>query len=296
MLRFYKCSFLYFTVALIFVGYHTSFVSGQNGTCSEYESGDNLWTPNCTDDNYWRPVQCKGETLNGRCFCYNATGTRLFGWAWWASAENMTCACSRRREALEDAGREDVSLHCSSDGNYEELQCDNGLCWCVEAMTGEPTERVYPESMMTYLPCYNATLVGSQYLRKCESAMVGRARVLEKLETHGRYYTHIDGVNCEGDGSYGHYKISSSQILCTWKNNTQIESYQTELSNILTVDCNCARDYVIYDEAGLTFSLSCDTDGSYTSEQYSNGYPFCVDSDGFATTYLGELGEDLSCT
>lgn len=62
-------------------------------------------------------------------------------------------ACSRRRQALERAGRTDVSLHCSTEGNYEELQCDNGLCWCVETTTGKPTQRAYPESMMTYLPC-----------------------------------------------------------------------------------------------------------------------------------------------
>ena len=27
--------------------------------------------------------------------------------------------------------REDVSLHCTELGNYETLQCDLGLCWCV---------------------------------------------------------------------------------------------------------------------------------------------------------------------
>lgn len=61
-------------------------------------------------------------------------------------------ACSRRRDELKGM-RDDVSLHCLENGNYEELQCDNGLCWCVEPKTGKPTQRIYPESVMIYLPC-----------------------------------------------------------------------------------------------------------------------------------------------
>ena len=33
-------------------------------------------------------------------------------------------------------GRDDVTLHCTELGNYEKLQCDNGLCWCVEERYG----------------------------------------------------------------------------------------------------------------------------------------------------------------
>ena len=74
----------------------------------------------------------------------------------------MTCACSQKRWELEQSkvnvnvtfttlnicylqyclsletwgevdieAREDVSLHCTELGNYETLQCDLGLCWCV---------------------------------------------------------------------------------------------------------------------------------------------------------------------
>ena len=34
--------------------------------------------------------------------------------------------------AMEVEAREDVTLHCTELGNYEKLQCDKGLCWCVE--------------------------------------------------------------------------------------------------------------------------------------------------------------------
>ncbi|XP_012258261.2 uncharacterized protein LOC105687303 [Athalia rosae] len=287
--------FSLYVVVLIVVGYRSNYVCGAGANCSSYRKGDNLWKPRCTDDDYWEAVQCKGEKLNGRCFCYSAEGSRIYGSEWWRSAENMTCACSRWRETLEKAGRTDISLHCTSEGNYEELQCDSGLCWCVEPKSGKPTQRVYPESMMTYLPCYNATLVGSQYLRQCESKMVARARVLKKLATHGRHYAHIDAVNCEGDGSYGHYRLAGTQIYCTSKDNKQISTYQTELSNILVTNCNCARDIGIFGEANVEFTLTCDGGGNYAPTQNSNGYPFCVDSDGFATTNFGSIGQDLEC-
>lgn len=64
----------------------------------------------------------------------------------------LCVACSRRREELKNS-RPDLSIHCSEDGNYDELQCDNGLCWCVEPKTGKLVEKVYPESMINLLPC-----------------------------------------------------------------------------------------------------------------------------------------------
>ncbi|KAK0157205.1 hypothetical protein PV327_011336, partial [Microctonus hyperodae] len=121
-------------------------------SCSSYKWTNSLWKPSCDDDDSWSAKQCKGETSNGKCFCYNSKGSRIFGWAWWKDSKNMTCACSRRRDELKGI-RDDVSLHCSENGNYEELQCDNGLCWCVESKTGKPTQRIYPESVMNYLPC-----------------------------------------------------------------------------------------------------------------------------------------------
>jgi hypothetical protein len=32
-----------------------------------------------------------------------------------------------------------VTLHCQSNGNYEKLQCDEGLCWCVDPADGKVT-------------------------------------------------------------------------------------------------------------------------------------------------------------
>lgn len=45
------------------------------------------------------------------------------------------------------------TLHCDSKGNFEELQCDVGLCWCVEPKTGKLLSPMVPEQAMTKLPC-----------------------------------------------------------------------------------------------------------------------------------------------
>lgn len=58
---------------------------------------------------------------------------------------------------------------------------------------------------------------------------------------------------------------------------------------------DCARDMRIYQENKMNFLLSCDGNGNYEKLQSSNGYPFCVDDDGYATTSLGAFGGTCDC-
>lgn len=113
------------------------------------------WKPECDSEGNFQAKQCKGDRLLGRCFCYSAIGQRIFGWQWHGKADNMTCACSRRRSDLEAAGRQDVTLHCAADGSFEPLQCDGGVCWCADPETGNPWPRVPAvlPSMWKKLPC-----------------------------------------------------------------------------------------------------------------------------------------------
>ncbi|XP_008216867.2 thyroglobulin [Nasonia vitripennis] len=270
------------------------------GTCESHQWLNNIWKPSCEKDGTYSAVQCKGEYSNGRCFCFSPDGHRIFGWSWWNSAKNMTCACSRRQYEIkkQTLKREDVSLHCTQNGNYEELQCDNGLCWCVEPLTGRPTQRAYPESLMTYLPCYNQKLSEFQYLRQCESKLIAIAKIVQKVKHHGHNYYHPDNVLCDDDGSYGPVQVDRAGIKCTWKDGKKIFTYLTEnVGNIADINCNCARDSVIYSNENLEFRLQCNPDGNYKPQQSINGRSFCVDKDGFATSdKLGNIGENLKCT
>lgn len=70
------------------------------------------------------------------------------------SCELCIClACSRRRAELEAKENRTVTLHCTTSGDYEPLQCDDGLCWCAEPRTGQPTVIPVPEEDMKRLPC-----------------------------------------------------------------------------------------------------------------------------------------------
>ena len=71
-------------------------------------------------------------------WCAAPTGERVYGRERFSEVESeMSCACSQKRWELSQskvnlAARDDVSLHCSENGNYESLQCDAGLCWCAD--------------------------------------------------------------------------------------------------------------------------------------------------------------------
>lgn len=83
-------------------------------------------------------------------------------WAW-NSMQNSSndfhlirlAECSRRRAAAEANGRIDSTLHCLPNGNFEELQCDSGICWCADERTGRVMNgsRAVPEHLWTTLPC-----------------------------------------------------------------------------------------------------------------------------------------------
>lgn len=77
----------------------------------------------------------------------------------------MSCACSRQRFYAEMNGRIDVTLHCQDNGNFERLQCDSGVCWCADEMTGfiEQDTFAVPESLWTFLPCCKLWLLKRGY-------------------------------------------------------------------------------------------------------------------------------------
>lgn len=245
-----------------------------------------LWKPVCLDDGSWAPKQCKGEPANGRCFCYSAFGQRLHGHEWSWKAEKMTCACSRKRWELEQVMTDDdmiISLHCDDWGNYEPLQCNAGSCWCAENMSGKVLSKVVPELMMEYLPCYNATEVGTQYLRQCESNLYGHKKIVAEFKRHGTMYQNFPDIQCQADGSYGKYKISNGIVYCVWKDNKNMGSWNTQLNpkQLPLMNCNCAYDTKIYEAAGQMHTLACKPNGNYEPMQMIKLKNYCVDGDGF---------------
>ncbi|XP_049293905.1 uncharacterized protein LOC125769285 isoform X2 [Anopheles funestus] len=195
----------------------------------------------------------------------------------------LNTACSRRRAELEAEGRFDVTLHCTQNGNYEELQCDQDVCWCADAMTGiqKPGTRAVPTDLWTLLPCYNGTLHGVQYLRRCES--IAFSQILQRKQFIMRGHTGVTFTDtlCEYDGSHGRYIIEGQEASCTWLDGTKIDPYKTSLQTLAAMNCNCARDWKLFTLAGRKMELVCEGNGNYAPLQSRNGALFCVDPHGF---------------
>ncbi|CAH1384568.1 hypothetical protein MTP99_011270 [Tenebrio molitor] len=268
------------------------FGTTQNEVCTTYWGNttykDIISKPTCAKDGKFGPKQCKGDRRTGRCFCFSAEGKRVFGQQWWSKADNMTCACSRRKADMNDESIYFNSLHCNSMGNYETLQCDfvSEQCWCVEEMTGELTSPVVPEKAKFKLACYNSLTLGSQYLRQCESQKYAQSRIEYKLKLHGTNAKYADFV-CDDDGSFGAYAIFDGATFCTWRDNTKIGTFQAG-DDRSTVNCNCARDSKIFEEVGNVQNQKCDTQGNYVEYQKPGSVAYCVDLDGYKKSKAGD--------
>uniref|UniRef100_A0A336MII2 CSON000315 protein n=1 Tax=Culicoides sonorensis TaxID=179676 RepID=A0A336MII2_CULSO len=243
------------------------------------------WKPKCYANGMYKEKQCRGDKVSGRCFCFNEVGQKIFGWDWRYNEAEMTCACSRHRSKLE-ANNHLSTLHCQQNGNYEELQCDSGVCFCVEPKTGQLQlgTKVLPDNLWTKLPCYNRTLHGDTYLRQCESMAVVQKKVDKLFELHGTKDAPLDMANCNYDGSYGLHKMQGNEVKCIWRDGKIISPYSGDLSIINLIDCACAIDQQIYEASKIPFKLTCNSHGNYQAVQYQNEKYYCVDALGYAVS------------
>ncbi|CRK99450.1 CLUMA_CG012578, isoform A [Clunio marinus] len=254
------------------------------------------WKPKCEIDGTYSPKQCRGDKLTGRCFCYAEAGERVFGWKWWRNADSMTCTCSRQRYKAEKSGRLDVTVHCLSNGNYEDLQCDMGICWCADESDGHIVKGTFavPEALWTYLPCYNESFHGDQYLRKCESAAFAQKIAQKKLINRGAINAVPRQIQCNYDGTYGEIIIENPLAFCQMPDGSKL-NYAAPSKMMSDMNCNCARDEKIFTMSGIEFNLRCSNNGNYEPNQDQNGKIFCVDRYGFSVSPLLQPDSGLDC-
>ncbi|CAG5025276.1 unnamed protein product [Parnassius apollo] len=249
---------------------------------------------NCSPDGLYAPVQCKGDLFTGRCFCSDKYGNRIFGQMWRSEASEMTCACSRRRNEIEASGRSAVTLHCTPSGDYETLQCDEGMCWCVQPKTGQPTVQPVLQEDMKHLPCYSSAVIGEQYLRKCESVVQAFNIIYQEQSEHGTNFLGNPITFCDYDGSYGPYQIKNGIAYCTDRQGEILGSWQTTSSEMAGMNCNCARDSMMYfPERGMTVTEVCLANGNYQPNQNVGDVYYCVDTDGYPIELLTEWPADM---
>lgn len=149
-------------------------------------------------------------------------------------------ACSRQVKELRDSGLIST-LHCTSSGDYEPLQCDtdSGICYCVDEKTGRLNGAVMPQSSWTKLPCLTPNVTNfmkdGKYLRKCESQFAAIQSIIQEGHEHNEDYS-LREFKCDYDGSYAPRQDSGTRRDCVYKNGTTIKDYFD--SNQKQKDCS----------------------------------------------------------
>ena len=165
--------------------------------CTKY-----LWEKKCNPSGQYQRIQAKYSEFTTKPhlkFCVDPKGNRIFGDAKFDDeASEMNCLCSRKIWELENiSSRNDVTLHCRDDGNYQNLQCDESRCWCVDPNTGHVTSRVVHKDLAKYLSCHNPLTFGHQYLRRCQSRKIGRTVSSKILAKHGLSWLQDSDYECD---------------------------------------------------------------------------------------------------
>ncbi|XP_063592346.1 uncharacterized protein LOC134769534 [Penaeus indicus] len=269
-----------------------------NGDYEAYRD-DYRWRPVCSPDGTYEPKQCKGPASEARCFCVDPDGNTIFGSAFPEQEEllsTMNCQCSRLAWAREAARDRTATLHCALNGNFEELQCEAGWCFCIDPLDAKPYGQRIPEQAMFLLPCYNVTEVGEQYLRRCESEYHAHQVLYKEMMMHGTEGPSIR-LHCDPDGSYSAEQCDYDMCRC----------YDRYLNNlgISRGGCKCARDKQYYEEQQVLMEINCRAPdggeaGTYSVVQKRGGYSFCVDEDGvragplLCSDYESKLDCDLA--
>ena len=237
---------------------------------------DMFWEPNCDYKGSFAKVQSRSnwKYSENPKFCSDPNGVQIYGMAV-SSDDSMNCECSRKRWLLEQS-RSDVTIHCSPNGNYEIIQCDDGRCWCID-----DTKLILPETLISQLPCFDESKLGNNYLRRCEQSIVYKKRAIKMFKEHGLTWNPDMSNECDWNGGYGPVKCSTEpidQCQCVDNFGVQIENYHESPSE--DFDCRCARESGVFGE-----KLDCtNAFGAYEIVQFGQDSVWCVDEFGFQIT------------
>ncbi|XP_037082880.1 uncharacterized protein LOC119103447 [Pollicipes pollicipes] len=263
------------------------------------------YRPECLPDGTYAPVQCQDRTTSGVCFCVTSDGTRIFGRDLHTNRHLMTCACSRKFWEMTAADRKDITLHCEPNGNYEPLQCDKDVCFCVNSTTAELYGGTVSREQWTGLPCYDPKHFPGSYNRLCESMNRASRKVATLLVSHGIHESSNFSAKCDPDGSYYPTYCSAKDQSCKCRDRAgnNIGNYYVDSSHAdaNSMNCQCARDHNDYDAIAYSLrNVACDTNGNYKPEQCGQDQCYCVDSWGTpsslpVTTNIDGVGALTRC-
>ncbi|CAH1110393.1 unnamed protein product [Psylliodes chrysocephalus] len=222
------------------------------------------------------------------CYCVNEKGNRIFGEADFTSIPDLElkCKCSRDYEdATVVIGRElnpVEHFRCAANGDYENVQCINDQCFCVDAYDGVPTYPDEPtvnitEISNTTLKCYKKQQ--PWHYQKCELEYIKILNEYNSFKKDG--YNMLLGFEypkCDMDGTYQAVQENITHKFCVDKEGIILKTVDKVANSSIanSMDCKCVRASLITTNE----KPDCIENGNYAPIQCRRGSCRCVDSDG----------------
>ncbi|KAI5643687.1 thyroglobulin type-1 repeat domain-containing protein [Phthorimaea operculella] len=267
--------------------------------------------PNCDGKGKYGVFECVPTQT---CFCQSEEGDRTFGEVLNLGAvteQNMHCGCSRLHAKIQKNIRPGVAYpvigpRCTSDGNFNPVQCINKDCYCVNPITGIINSNItvnLDEKNITRLPCYDRELdlfpnlwIGSppyNYTTPCYEQMQERIDFLLQSKEDGYITDFYSSVpDCLPDGTFGRIATNrNGSRICVDQSGKQIGDYEVPPNTQLYEDmnCKCAETSLLM-ESSIERPICC-KNGNFRTIQCRRGLCRCVDSDG---RQHGQESEDVS--
>lgn len=251
----------------------------------EFSSNDWEFPPKCDFYGNYDYKRCK-DSSNPRCFCVDKAGDTIFG-RLPTGSENVTCACSRVTNDIKAVyPMLEAVMKCTETGDFSEMQCWDGVCFCVDKDTQIMTSVAVPMAAINVLPCWDSSLYTTTFYGDCQIEYTRQSAIIEEFALKGLVISPIDLPSCDPDGTYGFVQFQSNKYYCSDREGVQIDSYFIDASSSNYDDykkmiCNCARDSEYPD--GLPDGQhigSCDNLGNYNNKLCVQDSCVCLDSDG----------------
>ncbi|XP_063631526.1 uncharacterized protein LOC134802761 [Cydia splendana] len=286
--------------------YDARYESGQIGSLEQ--------RPACDGKGRYQHFHCVPTQT---CFCQSDEGERLFGEVLHQGAvteRNMHCGCSRLHDQIKKSISPGVKLpviglRCTSDGNFNPVQCLNNDCYCVDEITGaiKGDEKVNLETEpISELSCYDESLdlfpsnTGTppyNYTSPCLEEMEERIAFLEESERDGFNVDFFSSIpECLPDATYGRVvRTFNGSKVCVDERGQPIEGYEAMpgTTEYEEMNCNCALTTLLM--ASVSEKPVCCSNGNFRHIQCRRGACRCVDGDGRQVGVESTDVAELSC-
>uniref|UniRef100_A0A182JX45 Thyroglobulin type-1 domain-containing protein n=1 Tax=Anopheles christyi TaxID=43041 RepID=A0A182JX45_9DIPT len=250
--------------------------------------GHLMQRPECDGDGSFLSVKCiPGQT----CYCVDEEGKRIFGEAvHTASIQiSMRCECSRlaaKARTLINSQYPVLTSRCDSKGSFDQLQCVDDMCVCVDMHSGHPTSDLRNVTRgLSSLPCFDKRLhENTTYLRDCENVKITQIYDIIEYATEDYNVLEFDRDICQPDGFYDRIQLhpTGGYMYCSDKDGAPIGDYRAPINSRLavTMNCKCARARKLLIDSKSLEIPDCCPNGNYKRLACRRGECYCVDEDG----------------